>query len=75
MLFAIFGAERRVNLSAVVTHELGHSFGLTHATPDEPSIMVPVLKEARFATMLASAIDGSTRGEFAATRCEGLRVE
>lgn len=76
-----------VNLVAVMTHELGHAFGLAdeNGAPEE-SVMAGVQPDLghireptaadvkRFAVLLRQAITGAKPGEFNAVRCAGLRV-
>lgn len=69
------------NLVSVLSHELGHSFGLAHTTLD-PSIMnpsiwhipyVPTKDDGRqFARILDSVITGGTAGYFSPKECTGL---
>lgn len=76
-----------VNLIAVMTHELGHAFGLPDedGSPEE-SVMAGVQADLRqmrnptsadvqrFAAILRQSISGSRPGEFSPVRCAGLRV-
>ena len=77
-----------INLIAVMTHELGHSFGLLDEDgPPEASVMAGVQRQLRemrdptpadarrFAAVLRQTILGSRPGEFQAVRCAGLRFE
>jgi hypothetical protein len=85
-LFAILNIRSLINLTAVVAHELGHSFGLSHAAPGQKSIMLPNLTgmvlaripTARdgneFAMILGQFISGGNAGEFASVECQGLKV-
>jgi hypothetical protein len=76
-----------VNLIAVMTHELGHAFGLPDEEgPPEESVMSGVQPDLRrprdptaadvrrFAAILRQSIGGAKPGEFNAVRCAGLRV-
>jgi hypothetical protein len=85
-LFAVLNEDGVINLTAVIAHELGHSFGLSHAAPGEPSIMLaalsgttvarfPTARDGRkFAAILGEFVQGSKPGEFEAVQCQGLRV-
>jgi hypothetical protein len=76
-----------VNLIAVMTHELGHAFGLPDEDgPPEESVMAGVQPDLRrmrdptaadvrrFAGILRQSISGARPGEFNALKCAGLRV-
>jgi Matrixin len=85
-LFAILNDRSWINLTAVVAHELGHSFGLSHATPSEKSIMLanltgmtqpryPTSRDGKqFAEILAQFVSGRNAGEFSSLECQGLKV-
>jgi hypothetical protein len=85
-LFAALRNDGRINLTAVIAHEMGHSFGLSHAGSGEQSIMLesfsgssisrfPTARDARkFAEVLSHFIEASKPGEFEAVKCQGLKV-
>lgn len=74
------------NITAVLAHELGHSFGLSHADPREASIMVPSLSDLatrrfvtprdgrRFADVLSRDVLLGSPGEFTLDDCDGVSV-
>jgi predicted Zn-dependent protease len=84
-LFYTWNAAGNLNLTPILVHELGHSFGLSHSTA-LGSIMradLSALGERRFATpsdglafakVLKKSVDGGVPGEFAISDCSGVYV-
>ena len=79
----VFLADHKVNLVTVLTHELGHAFGLSHREGDPNSVMSPAnpaaspsADDARaFIAALKRSVEGAKPGSLDPTSCAGLRVE
>lgn len=73
---------RCVNAVAVLAHEIGHAFGLTHAS-DGMSIMNDIIRTnvpgdqdiAAFIGALATSVEGGRPGQFTFTHDRGVAVE
>jgi hypothetical protein len=85
LLFSTWSETGDLNLTPVLAHELGHSFGLSHSGK-RGSIMAADLsaKDVRrfvapvdgmeFANVLKKSVDGGIPGDFNLDECQGLYV-